>query len=189
MSRSIHRAALASALAVGAVGLAACGGDTNRAETTTTVTTGPTASAAAAPQLAHAPATAAVSDPARRAYVRRVDGVCRRLDSKRNAARERAAEGVDEAQGAQAYDDSIALGERQLREIEAIPVPPGESQLLRTNVFDVLHRQLQLRREMQSALGDQDVESLQVMRSQLDSLTQSLLGFARGYGFRVCGED
>ncbi len=189
MSRFIHRPPLVLgliALAVTAFG--ACGGDTNRSETTVTVST-PPSSATYGQQLPGTPAVAPVNDPARRAYVRRVDDVCRTLDRERNAAREQASEGVEDAQGARAYDDSIALGERQLREIKAIPVPPGESQLIRTNVFDVIERQLELRREMQTALAEQDVESLQAQRAQLDSLTQSLLGFARGYGFRVCGED
>ena len=42
---------------------------------------------------------------------------------------------------------------------------------------------------MSGALAATDVAKLQTLRAQLDSLTESLLGFARGYGFQVCGED
>lgn len=190
MSRSTRRPLLAIAVAaLAGAAIGACGGDSDRADTSTVAATPASSSAAYGQQLPGTPAVASVNDPARRAYVRQVDDVCRTLDRERNAAREQASEGLEDSQAAQAYDDSIALGERQLREIKAIPVPPGESELMRTNVFDVIDRQLELRRQMQTALADQDVESLQAMRAQLDSLTQSLLGFARGYGFRVCGED
>ncbi len=186
MSRSTRRSALAvGVIALVTVGLTACGGESQRAETSVAVTTPSTTT----PQLAKRPAIATVNDPVRRAYIDRVDQVCKRLDSDRTAAGERAEGTEDAAEQSKAYDDSIALGERQLRQIKAIPSPADEGRLLRTNVFDVLERQLEIRREMSAALATSDVEELAALRTQLDSLTQSLLGFARGYGFRVCGED
>ncbi len=189
MSRSTPRPLAAVALAaLAAAALAACGGESGRAETSTTAKSA-TTEYEEGTQLAQTPAIADVTDPVRRAYVRKVDAVCRTLDRERNSARRQAEAGAETAEGAQAYDDTIALGERQLREIRAIPVPPGESRLLRTNVFDVIAHQLDIRRQMRTALADTDLPRLQALRAQLDSLTQSLLGFARGYGFRVCGED
>ncbi len=187
MNRSIPKALCAFAAAILIALLAACGGETSRAGTSTTVAETP--DYGSGQQLASTPAVAVIKDPARRAYVSRVDGVCRKLDRERNAAREHAAAGVETSEGAQAYDDSIALGWRQLHAIEAIPPPPSDAALLRTNVYDVLHRQLEIRRQMGTALAATDVAKLQTLRVQLDSLTQSLLGFARGYGFQVCGED
>ncbi len=187
MSRSIPRALFALAAVLAIAPLAACGAATGRGETSTTTVQGPTYDSGK--QLAATPATSKVNDPARRAYIARVDAVCKRLDRSRNAAREKAATGAETSEGTKAYDDSIALGWRQLHAIEAIQTPPGDAQLLRTNVYDVLRRQLAVRRQMAGALADTDVPKLQTLRMQLDSLTQSLLGFARGYGFRVCGED
>lgn len=187
MNRSIPRALFALAAASAIALLAACGGETGRAETSTAVAQTP--DYGSGQQLASTPDTATVNDPARRAYIGRVDGVCKKLDRERNAAREQAAAGAETSQGTQAYDDSIALGWRQLHAIEAIQAPPGDAKLLRTNVYEVLRRQLAIRRRMGRALADTDVAELQTLRVQLDSLTQSLLGFARGYGFRVCGED
>ncbi len=187
MNRSIPRALCALAVAIAIPLLTACGGETGRAETSTTVAQTPDYGSGT--QLATTPSTANVNDPARRAYIARVDGVCRKLDRERNAAREQAASGAETSAGTQAYDDSIALGWRQLHAIEAIQTPPGDAKLLRTNVYDVLRRQLAIRRQMGGALAETDVPQLQTLRTQLDSLTQSLLGFARGYGFRVCGED
>ena len=185
--RALPRALAAIAAAVAIAGLAACGGETGRAETTRVAVA--VSNVRAGEQLGQTPAIADVKDPVRRAYISRVDAVCKQLDRERNSAREQAATGAESAAGAQAYDDTISLGERQLREIESIPAPPGELRLLRTNVFDVLKKQLEIRREMRTALGETDLPRLQTLRVQLDSLTQSLLGFARGYGFRVCGED
>jgi hypothetical protein len=187
VSSSTRRALGATAAAFATVILAACGGEAGRGETSTVVVA--PAHVRAGQQLSETPVTARVSDPVQRAYVSKVDAICKKLDRERNSAREQAAAGAESAAGTRAYDDTIALGERQLREIRSVQPPPGESKLLRTNVFDVLDKQLQIRREMRTALGESDLPKLQKLRIQLDSLTQSLLGFARAYGFRVCGED
>ena len=191
MNRSTHRSAfLALLLVLTATVVAGCGADTRRAETiTSTAASKPPPSSRPTEQLATTPVSAKATDPARRAYVNRADGVCSRLDRERNAAREQTARAADTAQATKAYGDSIALGEKQLRQIEAIPPPPGDAALLRTNVFDVLKRQLAIRRQMQRALATTDVPRLKTLRAELDNLTQSLVGFARGYGFQVCGED
>lgn len=171
---------------------AGCGGDKRRAESETTgVATHP----APAPAPLHQGVTGGpviatkVTDPARRAYVARVDSVCHRLDPERSTAQGRVGEQALPGEAAKAYDDTIALGWRELRQIEAIPVPPGEQALLRANVFDVIRRQLTLRRRIGDALAAVDVPRLRQLRGELDNLARSLGGFARGYGFRVCGED
>jgi hypothetical protein len=181
---------LAAGLLVALV--AGCGGDTRRAESeTTAVATHP----APAPAPSHQGATGGpviatkVTDPARRAYVARVDAVCGRLDPERSRAQGRVGESARPREAVKAYDDTIALGQRELRQIEAIPVPPGEQALLRANVFDVIRRELVVRRRIGSALAAVDVPRLRRLRGELDNLSRSLGGFARGYGFRVCGED
>ncbi len=174
------------ALAVG------CGGDKRRAEGETTgVATHPTPAPAPPHQgVTGGPVIATkVTDPARRAYVARVDSVCRRLDPERNTAQGRVGESALPGEAVKAYDDTIALGWRELRQIEAIPVPPGEQALLRANVFTVIRRQLTLRRRISDALAAVDVPRLRRLRGELDNLARSLEGFARGYGFQVCGED
>ena len=111
------------------------------------------------------------------------------MDPERNAAREQVATSADAGQAAKTYDDTIAVGEGELWRIEALPVPPGDGGVLRANVFDVIRRQLAIRRQIRDALAAQDIAQLTSLRGELDSLTRSLTGFARGYGFKVCGED
>jgi hypothetical protein len=175
-----------------AVGSAGCGGDTRRgeSETTTTGTAAPEPPAAQGQAGTGRPVIAAkVTNPARRAYVARVDSICRRLDPERGKEQARVGESARPEEAVRAYDDTIALGWRELRQIEAIPTPPGEHELLRANVFDVIRRQLAIRRQISSALAETNVPQLRRLRAELDNLSRSLGGFARGYGFQVCGED
>lgn len=166
---------LGLAIALGAGG---CGGDTRRGESETSE------AAAGGPAIA-----TKVTDPARRVYVARVDAVCRRFDPERSKTQERVANASLPAEAAKTYDETIGLGRSELRRIEAIPAPPGEDELLRANVFDVIRRELAIRGEIGGALSATDVPRLRRLRGELDSLSRSLGGFARGYGFRVCGED
>jgi hypothetical protein len=176
------------ALAFGLLG--GCGGDTRRGEEGgRTAAQGSSTEASTTANPAAPPVIAKVKDPARRAYIARVDGVCSRLDPERKSAEERVGNSRDAQEAARSYEDSIAAGEAELRRIEAIPVPPGERQLVRTNVFDVIRRQLAVRRQIGAALAAVDVARLRTLRVELDDLTRSLTGFARGYGFRVCGEE
>ncbi len=180
---------LAAALLAAVV--AGCGGDTRRGEAeSTAAATGATLREPASQGGPRAPVLAAkVTDPARRAYVSRVDAVCGRLDPERGAERERVRAASGTPAAVRAYDDTISLGWKELRQIEAIPAPPGDRALLQANVFDPIRRQLALRGRIGSALGALDVPRLRVLRTEMDNLTRALSGFARGYGFRVCGED
>lgn len=175
-----------------ALNMASCGGDTRRAESETTESgTSPAAAPPAAPGQAGpgGPAiAAAAANPARRGYVSSVDAVCRRLDPERSKAEARIGRAAQPAEAARAYDDSTALGWRELRQIEAIPTPPGEHELLHANVFVPIRRQLAIRRQISKALAETDIPQLRRLRTELDNLSRSLGGFARGYGFRVCGE-
>jgi len=92
------------------------------------------------------------------------------------------------AEAVKAYDDTIALGWRELRRIRAIPPPPGDAALLNANVFEPVRRQLALRAQIGKALGATDIPLLRRLRSELDNSSRALSGFARGYGFRACGE-
>lgn len=170
-------------------GFAGCGGDSGRGEQERSAQN-PSTRTSSTPTTAKrsVPVTPA-TDPARRAYVARVDRVCRSLDPERSSARERVGSSADAQEAAKAYDDNINSGETELRQIESIPVPPQEKQLVRTNVFDVIRRQLALRRQIRDALAAVDVPRLRSLRGQLDDLSRTLTGFARGYGFRVCGEN
>lgn len=168
--------------------LIGCGGDRRRAETETTQRT-----TAAPPKVPQQPAAgsvqvANVTDPARRAYVARVDAICGRIEPERTKEQERVGASADPAEAVRAYDDSIALGWRELRRIEAIPTPPGDKALLKANVFDPIKGQLALRARIRAALATADVPRLRRLRAELDNSTRALTGFARGYGFRVCGE-
>lgn len=181
-------AALLAGLALLAPG---CGAARNRAETVTTAPTTPRAvpPSQAAPGAGGSAVVVKVADPERRAYIARVDRICRRLDRDRKTASQRVGESADAQEAATAYDDTIALGEQQLREIEAVPVPARDRDALRANVFGVIERQLGVRRKIRAALAGGDVTLVAGLRQQLDDLTRSLVGFARGYGYRVCGED
>lgn len=176
--------------ALGLVALSGCGGDTRRSETEG-ATAAPPASHIKPVKLPHGPAVSArATDPARRAYLAKAERVCARFDPKRNEARARAAgEGSNTARAARSYDEGIKVGERQLRTIETIPPPAGDRALLVANVFRPLHVQLALRRQIASALGAGDVAELRPLQRRVDALTRSLEGFARGYGFKVCGVD
>jgi hypothetical protein len=180
-------AGLLVALALLAAG---CGGDTRRAETE--VTSAATQPAPTRPQGqtggAHAVSTS-VTNPARRRYVSRVDRICGRLDPERSAEQRRVGESTTTQEATKTYEDTIALGGRQLRQIEAVSPPPSDRAAVRANLIDVIKRQLDIRRQIRGALGTTNVAELRRLRQELDNLTLSLVGWARGYGFRVCGED
>ncbi len=140
--RPLLLAALGSGVALAA--LAGCGGETRRAETETESSAAPAAAAPAATAPRHVP-VAKVTDPRRRAYIARTDRVCRRFDPERSTARKRAGESADIHGAVRAYEEDTALGSAELRQIEAVPPPPGDAALLRANVFDPIRRQLALR--------------------------------------------
>jgi hypothetical protein len=184
----IVAAALVVAIAVG------CGGDTRRGEeesapaTTRTgaTTESPTPTPNPSPEK---PIATKITDPVRRAYVGRVDSICARLDRERAGSEKRVAETAGAKEAARAYDDTIAIGWRQLHRIETVPVPPGDGPLLRANVFEPIRRQLAVRHQMAAALAAVELPKLRALRAELDDSARALTGFARGYGFRVCGED
>lgn len=172
--------------------LAGCGGDARRGESEGAQSTAAstTESPAATRPTATAPVQVAkITDPVRRAYVARVDAVCGKVDPERSKEQERARAQAGSQEGVKAYDDTIALGWRELRWIEAIPEPPGERPLLKANVFDAIRSQLAIRAEIRDAYAAVDVPRLRLLRAELDNSSRSLTGFARGYGFQVCGEE
>lgn len=171
--------------------LTACGGDQRRGEaeveettTTPSAVTGPESSGGQAGE----PQITQVTDPARRAYVDQVDAICRRLDPERAKGREEVRTAATSVAAANVYEGSIAAGWRELREIEAVPEPPGEAALLKADIFDPIRAQLALKAQIREALAVADVPSLRRLRTELDNSSRSLTGFARGYGFRICGE-
>jgi hypothetical protein len=176
-----------------AVLLAGCGGDTRRGEAEQTEATSPSG-ATATPAFSPAPAAgqvqvAKVTDPGRRAYVKRVDAVCRQIEPERAKEQERVGGATKPDEAVKAYEGSIALGWRELRRIEAIAEPPGDAPLLKANVIAPIRGQLALRARIRDALAAADVPLLRRLRAELDNSTRALTGFARGYGFRVCGEE
>lgn len=174
---------------VALVAVSGCGGDTNRAETeSAVVTTAPPTAGLHRPGNRASLPVAAVSDPHRRAYLARTDRICRRFDPERNTERERVRESATVEEAAKAYERGTVLGESELTRLEAVPPPPGDAALLRANVFDPVRHQLALRARIRSALAAADVPRLGALRAQLDNISRTLSAFARGYGWRSCGE-
>jgi hypothetical protein len=175
-----------------AVLVAGCGGDTRRGEAEGGETT-TTPNVAPAPETSQPtsgkPQVTKVTDPVRRAYVTRVDAICRRMDPERSKERELVATSTDPAEAAKDYDGSIRVGWQELHEIEAIAEPPGDKALLSANVFDPIRTQLALKERIRDALAATDLPLLRRLRAELDNSTRALTGFARGYGFRECGEE
>ncbi len=179
---------LTGVVLAGALIFAGCGGDRNRAEGSAAPPSTSSTAAAVAVKVPHAPPVSAeATDPARRRYIAKADRVCARYDPKRNEARRRTGEAADSTEAAHAYDDGIKLGVAQLRALLALPVPPRDAGALRANVFEPLRAELRLRRAIVPALAANDLTRLRPLQRRLDALTQSLDGFARGYGYRVCG--
>lgn len=175
-----------------AAGLAGCGGDTRRAESEgaqANEASSAETTAKATPAPTGTVQVAKINDPVRRAYVARVDAVCGKVDPERSKEQERAGAEAGSAAAVNAYDGTIALGRQELRQIEAIPEPPGERPLLKSNVFDAIRSQLAIRREISEAFAAVEVPRLRRLRAELDNSTRTLTGFARGYGFQVCGEE
>ncbi len=169
-------------------GLGGCGAETRRAETETQSAATPAPVRSAAAGVPPSAPAARVTDPRRRAYIVRTDRICRHFDPERAGARKRAGEAPDIAGAAKAYGEDTALGGAELRQIEAVPPPPGDAALLRANVFEPIRRQLALRTRIRTSLAAVDVPRLRVLRAQSDELARELAGFARGYGWRSCGE-
>lgn len=168
-------------------GLSGCGGDTRRGETETT------SPAATSVPVRHGtaanPPVATIADPRRRAYVARTDRICRSLDSERNTERQRVREAPDIQGATKAYEQGTVLGGEELKRLEAVAPPPGDAAALRANVFDPVRRQLALRAQIRVALAAVDLPRLRVLRAQLDDISRALSAFARGYGWRACGES
>ena len=94
------------------------------------------------------------------------------------------------AEASKAYDGRRSRSDgRSSAQIEAIPRPPGEEKLLKANVFEPIRGQLALRESIAKALAATDIQRLRLLRAELDNSTRTLTGFARGYGFSVCGEE
>ena len=169
-------------------GLSGCGAETRRAETETETAAALAPVTEASTGVPGGAPAARVTDPRRRAYIVRTDRICRHFDPERAGARERAGEAPDIAGAAKAYGEDTALGADELGQIEAVPPPPGDAALLRANVFEPIRRQLALRARIRTALAAVDVPRLRVLRAQSDELGRELSAFARGYGWRSCGE-
>lgn len=190
MRRAGPIAAIAAIAAIAiTLALGGCGGDTRRGESEST---GPTHAQplTALPQGGRQAAVpvAAVTDPRRRAYIRRTDSICGRYDKERNSERENVRDATDLNGAESAYERGTVLGRTELRQLEAVPPPPGEGALLRANVFDPVRRQLALRAEVRKALSNVELPRLRALRAQLDDISRALSAFARGYGWRACGE-
>lgn len=166
------------AVAATATTLVACGGEPRRAPVRELST----------PTVAQPPGTASVTDPDRARYVRQVDAVCARYNPQRDQAVGEAGHAADVEGAVRDYDDGVALAEKQLQAIEAIAAPSADRTLIESNVVARLRERLALRRALSDDLRASDVDSAQRDRAQLDALTIALQSFARGYGFRVCGE-
>ena len=171
-------------------GLSGCGGDTRRGESETTAPAAvhTTASAPRRHGAATNPPVATIADPRRRAYVVRTDRICSRFDPERNGERERVREAADLQGAEKAYEKGTALGGEELKRLEAIAPPPGDAAALHANVFDPVRRQLALRTRIRAALAAVDLSRLRALRAQLDDISRALSAFARGYGWRACGE-
>ena len=172
--------------------LSGCGGDTRRGETEKS--SPPAAHTTASAPRRHGTATknppvATVADPRRRAYVVRTDRICRRFDPERNSERERVREAADLQGAEKAYEQGTALGNAELKRLEAVAPPPGDAAVLRANVFDPVRRQLALRTQIRTALAAVDLPRLRALRARLDDISRELSAFARGYGWRACGES
>jgi hypothetical protein len=177
--------------AASALFLTGCGGDQRRAsesgiDGTGSVTARPVAATTAVGPL-EAAVSAPVTNPARRVYIARVDRICGRIDPERNKEREDSNGALNDV--ARRYLVASVLSARELHEIEAIAPPRGDARALKTNVFDVIVRQLAIRKQIHLALLERDLTTVQARQSGLDDLTRLLAGFARGYGFTVCGTD
>lgn len=168
-----------------------CGGDTRRGETETTAPAG--AKIAVPVPRRHGAATnppvATIADPRRRAYVARTDRICNRFDSERNGERERVREAADLQGAEKAYEQGTALGGEELKRLEAVAPPPADAAVLRANVFEPVRRQLALRTQIRAALAAVDLSRLRALRARLDDISRALSAFARGYGWRACGES
>lgn len=169
-------------------GLAGCGAETRRAETETEAATTSVPAAPAATGRPKKVPVAKVTDPHRRAYISRTDRICRNLDQERSTARKRVGESADIQGAVKAYEEDTTLGSSELRKIEAVPPPPGDAALLQANVFEPIRSQLLLRAKIRAALAAVDVPRLRVLRAELDNISRALSAFARGYGWRACGE-
>lgn len=179
---------LGVSLALGA--LAGCGGDSRRAESEGSAATSPVPAETAPTQVGkpRSVPVARVTDPRRRAYISRTDRICRSVDPERSTARTRVGEAGDVGGAVKAYEEETALGASELKQIEAVAPPPGDAKLLRANVFEPIRRQLVLRAQIRGALAAVDVPRLRLLRAELDDISRSLSAFARGYGWRACGE-
>lgn len=176
-------------LLVGVV--AGCGGDSRRAESETTESAAQSETEtvpAPQPSGTEPVHVSKVTDPARRAYVTQVDAVCERFDPERGKDQQRVGSATRPEEAAREYESTISLGWKELRQIEKIGEPAGDAAVLKANVYDPIRHQLALRREIKAALAAVDVPKLTRLRAELDTSTQALTGFARGYGFQVCGE-
>lgn len=179
---SIALAAVSCACVATALAVAGCGGEAGRAPETATVIT-----VMGSPTVPLPPHTARITDPARAAYVKAVDAVCRTRNPERDKDVKEAADASSEQDAVAAYDRSITTADEQLKEIEAVTPPADDADLIATNVIDRLKQRIVVRKQLSKALADDDAEAASRDRAELDALTIALQSFARGYGFSDCG--
>ena len=158
--------------------IAGCGGEPQRAPAQTV------AAPPAAVEVDEAPGTARVTDPARAAYIRRADRICRTLDPERERRLHEVRTASDPVR---AYEDTVAMAREQLRRISALRPPAADRDLISHNVLDRLQQRLALRTRLAHALDVGDETTAGRDQAEFEALGIAVRSFARGYGFRDCG--
>lgn len=141
--------------------------------------------------------TVAVEDrpPPKAQFIEEVDAVCAKRNPEVQALGDRASESADTAESSSDLDDVadiyreaisiVGMGEEELR---ALTPPPSDAEIYNSYLRS-FSRQAALVEALADALDAGDIERMETVADELETIDATSDGIAKGYGFQVCGTD
>jgi hypothetical protein len=99
-----------------------------------------------------------------------------------------ALEDGDYEEAATILSGGLEITRRQLEEFEALPTPEADAAVI-DDYLSSTEQQLAITDRLVEALRDQDVSQISALAEEVDEIETETDGIAKGYGFKVCGQQ
>jgi hypothetical protein len=173
------RRGLALPVAIAAVALIGCGGDDDEPATTTQSVTAPSED----------------DRLSKSEFIRQADAICQSYEEQGQDWEDRLTEwqmsatsDSDLDEGADLFREGADIAEDLYAEIEQLPPPPGDEEII-DRYLSLAQTTVSMLRSIADDAEAGDVEAIQTQSDELASTGSKAQGIARGYGFQECGED